>query len=386
MLMKKLILTAILALLITAGTYAQNATVIQLTAIGGLKFDVPRFTVKPGAKIKIVYTNGDDMSHNLVITKPGARLEVVNAALNLDEHGPEMSFIPKSAQVLWSVPVLSPTQVKTLEFIAPKQVGVYPYVCTFPGHGFTMFGAMYVSADGKMPDIKNDPNVSPSAKKDAEEKSMNMAMDHSVHQMKNMEVKPLHPYQPVPPYLYRGFMEDASPAAIAVCLPQDLAYCWDAGTCRLRYAWAGGFVDNTTLWKGHGDATSKILGTIFYRDNTGYPIRIGNADDIPVAKFKGYRLVNKYPEFHYTLNGADVYELIQPRTDGNGLTRTFRINTNKTVWFVKNMGESDSNIFESSAGKWEGDKLKLTAKDAKEFTISMTNYSLVYNAKRKRKL
>jgi plastocyanin len=386
---KKIISFIIASVLL--GTHAKSqqqepATVIELSAMPGLKFNVARFTVKPGAQIKIVYTNTDDMSHNLLITKPGARLDVVNQALKLDENGPAMNYIPKSAQVLWSIPVLSPNQTKTLTFIAPKQAGVYPYVCTYPGHGFTMYGAMYVSADGKMPDLKIDPDIPPSAKNDLPaDKPGVMAMDHPGHQMTAPEPVPLHPYDPVAPYLYRGFMDDASPAAIAVCLPQDLAYCWDAGTCRLRYAWAGGFVDNTILWKGHSDAVSKILGTIFYRDNTVYPLRIGDADVIPTVKYKGYRLVNKYPEFHYTLNGADVYELITPKADGNGLVRTFKISgTDKPVWFVTNPG-SGSEIYEASAGKWDNGKVKLSAKEAVEFSITMTSYALVYDAKRKKK-
>ena len=38
-------------------------------------------------------------------------------------------------------------------------------------------------------------------------------------------------------------MPGAGPAAIAVSLPNDLSYCWDAGSCRLRYAWQGEFLD-----------------------------------------------------------------------------------------------------------------------------------------------
>jgi plastocyanin len=386
---KKIILFIIASLLLVTRAESQqqqSATVIELSAMPGLKFSTSRFTVKPGTQVKIVYTNTDDMSHNLLITKPGTRLDVVNQALKLDENGPAMNYIPKSAQVLWSIPVLSPNQTKTLTFTAPTQVGVYPYVCTYPGHGFTMYGAMYVSADGKMPDLKVDPNIPPSAKTDIPaDKPGAMAMDHSGHQMTAPESVPLHPYQPIAPYLYRGFMDDASPAAIAVCLPQDLAYCWDAGTCKLRYAWAGGFVDNTALWKGHSDAVSKILGTIFYRDNTVYPIRIGDVNATPTVKYKGYRLINKYPEFHYTVNGADVYELIKPKTDGNGLVRTFKISgTDKPVWFVTNPG-SGSEVYETSAGKWDNGRVQLSAMEAAEFSITITSYTLVYDAKRKKK-
>jgi plastocyanin len=123
---KKIIPFIIAAALLTSRAESQqqqSVTVIELSAMPGLKFNISRFTVKPGTQVKIVYTNTDDMSHNLLITKPGTRLDVVNQALKLDENGPAMNFIPKSSQVLWSIPVLSPNQTKTLTFTAPKQAG-----------------------------------------------------------------------------------------------------------------------------------------------------------------------------------------------------------------------------------------------------------------------
>ncbi|WP_255484572.1 plastocyanin/azurin family copper-binding protein [Pedobacter sp. AK017] len=356
-----------------------GVTEVTLKVMPGLQFDVVRFTVKPGALVKLSFTNTDDMSHNLLITKPGKRLAVVNAALQLEEKGPAMNYIPKSSDVLWSVPILSPEQTKSLSFKAPLQAGAYPYVCTYPGHGFVMYGVMYVNAEGKMPELKNDPNIPPARQED----KLADAGKHDIHHAHQQEMpKADHPYATVPPYLYRIFMEDASPAAIAVSLPQNLSYCWDAGVCRLRYAWKGGFVDNTALWKGHADATAKIIGTIFYRDKTTYPLRVGDPDAIPVTEYKGYRLVDKYPEFHYTLNGIDVYELILPKEDGKGLVRKFRIpDANKEVWFAANLHD-EAVTYEASAGNWDHEKLRLNPQQAREFTLIMTSYPLVYSRKK----
>lgn len=364
----------------------QPAKAIELKVLPGLQYDVVRFTVKPGAAVKLNFTNTDDMSHNLLITRPGTRLNVVNAALALEEKGPAMNYVPKSADVLWSIPVVSPDQTKSLAFKAPEKPGAYPYVCTFPGHGFVMYGVMYVNADGKMPDIKTDPNIPASRQEDqvAASGSHDMHNQHDMHKMPEPKKVPSnHPYTPVPPYLYRIFMEDAGPAAIAVSLPQDLSYCWDAGLCRLRYAWKGGFVDNTIIWKGHADAVAKIAGSIFYREITTSPLRIGRPDEIPVADYKGYRLVNKYPEFHYTLNGTDVYELILPKEDGKGLIRKFRIpDAPKTVWLACGLG-NESETYEASSGVWEKDKLKLSPQQARDFSVTITSYPLVYNKKRR---
>ena len=132
----------------------------------GLQYDVVRFKVKPGSKVKITLNNISDMSHNLLITKPGTRENVVNTALKLAEKGPQMDYIPEIDEVLWSIPVISPGQTKSVSFTAPAQSGVYPYVCTYPGHGFVMYGAMYVTPDETLPDIRNDLNIPESRRQD----------------------------------------------------------------------------------------------------------------------------------------------------------------------------------------------------------------------------
>ena len=356
--------------------------VININAISGMQFDVVRFNVKPGAKVRINFTNADDMSHNFLVTKPGTRLDVVNEALKLEEKGPEMNYIPKSANVLWSIPVVSTNQSATLSFLAPSKSGAYPYVCTYPGHGFIMYGVMYVSNETAMPDLKTDQNIPPGRR---EEKSVQVTGAPAMSGDPNAKIHHAnHPYENVPPFLYRIFMDDSGPASIAVSLPQDISYCWDAGSCRLRYAWSGGFLDNTAIWKGHIDANAKILGSIFYRESTEYPIVIGKEDEAPVAEFKGYRLVDKYPEFHYQLNGIDVYELIKPKEDGKGLVRNFRVpDAGNTVWFTSK-STNGSVTYSSSAGEWIDGKLKLSPEQARQFSITMTNYSLVFNTRKKK--
>src|SRR6187455_2359178 len=74
---------------------------IEINAIAGLKFDLARIKVKPGERIKLTLTNADEMDHNLVITKPGARLEVVEASNKLRENGPKQHYVPVSDKVLW---------------------------------------------------------------------------------------------------------------------------------------------------------------------------------------------------------------------------------------------------------------------------------------------
>jgi azurin len=141
-------------------------TTINIKARIDLQFDTVRFKVKPGSNVMLTLVNGSDMSHNLLITKPGSRLDVVNAALKLAEKGPEMDYIPVMDEVLWSIPIVSPGQTKSVSFTAPAQSGVYPYVCTYPGHGYVMYGAMYVTTDENLPEINNDLNIPESRRHD----------------------------------------------------------------------------------------------------------------------------------------------------------------------------------------------------------------------------
>jgi len=380
---------------------AQKTTGIRsiiIETVDGLQYDVVRFKVKPGEKVKITLKNVSDMNHNLLIVKPGARLKVINAALQLAEKGPQMDYIPKVSDVLWSIPLISTGQTKSVTFTAPSKPGVYPYVCTFPGHGFVMYGAMYVMQEGTMPDITKDKNI-PELRRKEDTKNKNdkvgkVIKDNKVQEKKEMPadmhteshemaVSP-HPYVLTPPYLYHAFLDGVSPAAIAVNLPQELSYCWDNETCRLSLAWKGDFVDMADLWKGHFNASAKILGDIFFRDHTDFPIRLGEKATVPNdVKYKGYRLMNEYPEFHYTLNGIDVYELIREKPDGNGLVRSFQIpHVEQTVWFFTDK-EEDAIEYEFSAGKWKDGKLEVSPEEAREFTITMTSYYLAYKYKKR---
>jgi len=348
---------------------------IHLKAMIDLQYDVVRFKVKPGSNVTLTLTNVSDMSHNLLITKPGSRLSVVDTALKLAEKGPQMDYIPMTDDVLWSIPIVAPGQTKSVSFTAPAQAGVYPYVCTYPGHGYTMYGAMYVTTDENLPEIKNDLNVPESRRLDD-----STAGKEIVHTEHSTLASP-HPYPLVPPYFYHAYIEGASPDAIAVHLPGDLSYAWDAGSCSLRFAWTGGFLDMSDLWKGHFNASAKILGDIFYRDNTEHPFRLGANAAIPKIEYKGYRLVQRYPEFHYTLNGTDVYELIRPKTDSLGLIREFRIpHADQKIWFFANR-EDDAIEYEFTAGRYNNKKLELSPAEAKVFTITMTSYYLAYKKK-----
>ena len=218
-----------------------------------------------------------------------------------------------------------------------------------------MYGAMYVTKkqETDLPPLISDDNL-PDLVRD---------------QAKNVK---LHAYPAEPPYWYRIFLRDSGPASIAVALPDGQNYCWDAGACRLRYAWRGGFVNPMPHWATNGDGFAEVKGPVYYRSAPYFPLRFGDEKKIPSeVRFRGYNVVGGLPEFHYQVNGADVRELIKTGANKNGLEATFKITGTKgPVYFV-----SDPNggaTIASDAGTVTGGVLKVPAAKAKEFTVSFT--------------
>lgn len=354
--MKKIVAAGLLVALCglkVPAALAQDTT-LTIRAVEGLKFDVPRFMVRPGTRINLTLDNYDDMAHNLVVTLPGARLRVVNTSLALGDQAVKLNYVPRTPDVVAHTPVVEPGKAEKISFKLDQE-GVYSYVCTYPGHGFVMYGAIYVTRrPATVPALDKDPNVAANRKDD-------MA-GHAHH-------KPNHPYELKYPAVYRTFMPDSGPASIAVGLTPQQAYCWDAGSCRLRYAWTGGFIDQTDHWDGNGKKPTHVLGDVYFRDQGGFPIRLGTASHLPEIKFKGYRLINRYPEFRYLVNGIEVREMIKPLASGRGLVRHFTLGpVSGPVYFVCKSG--DGVKYRPSVGKIQDGLVRLPV-GTKSFTLTM---------------
>jgi glucose/arabinose dehydrogenase/azurin len=124
-----------------------NGTVdqtVSVQGVEGLKFSLPAFEVKPGARVKLDFANTSDMLHNLVIVRPGTGTTVGEAALRLGLDGQKLDYVPRSDDVLYHTALLEPQKVESIYFVAPTTPGEYQYVCTFPGHYLTMQGTMRV--------------------------------------------------------------------------------------------------------------------------------------------------------------------------------------------------------------------------------------------------
>ena len=96
----------LLAALPIAVRAAGAPEVIRIGTLPGLRFDTASFSVRPGAQVELVFSNNDEMLHNLVVVKSGTREAVVQAALVLGAGATERNYVPDSTDVLWATPIV----------------------------------------------------------------------------------------------------------------------------------------------------------------------------------------------------------------------------------------------------------------------------------------
>jgi putative heme-binding domain-containing protein len=121
------------------------------TLFDQMSFDKERMAVQAGKPVEFVFENTDIMPHNFVIVTPG-NLEKVGMAAEAFATSPGAAarqYVPDMPPgvILLKSKLLQTRQVEQLKFTAPKEPGIYPYVCTYPGHWRRMHGALYVVPD-----------------------------------------------------------------------------------------------------------------------------------------------------------------------------------------------------------------------------------------------
>ena len=323
---------------------------VKLKMRDGLRFEPPRFEAKPGEALVIEIENGDttDLTHNFLLLRPGTRETVVMAALALAEKGPAQEFIPASADILVHSQVLAPDGSAKITLTVPSEPGIYPYVCTFPGHGMIMYGALYAGVTP--PPLDKDPNIPPTA-----------AQATVAGAGKR-------------PFAQRIFMPESGPAAIAVALIGSQNVCWDAGQCRLRYAWQGGFIDASANWAGNGMVLPVVpTKPWWHAPKDDFPLRFGAADSAaPTPKFLGYAATPTGPIFHYRAGETEVFEQVIPAAGRPGIAVRLQIPRAKGPVFYRAANDENSK-WTSSVGTWNGSVLTLTPAQAADVTLTLTS-------------
>jgi plastocyanin len=140
----------LLAGIFATGAFAadvENITIRTLPA--QMRYDVSELELRPGQKVKLTFQNDDEMPHNICFFLPGTDvIAVANKQMEKPEEALKRNWLPVDERMwLHSKPV-DPKQSDHLEFTVPEEPGVYPYVCTFPGHAAIMNGKLNVTKPG----------------------------------------------------------------------------------------------------------------------------------------------------------------------------------------------------------------------------------------------
>lgn len=174
------------------------------------------------------------------------------------------------------------------------------------------------------------------------------------------------PVQAKRPQIQRIFMPNAGPAAIAVALDEQVSLCWDAGECRFRYAWSGGFIDGYPYWQGNGSSLATIVGTVRYTEKASPFKQLGDVE------FLGYRVEKDLPILRYRVGQMKITETFASLPNAGGLSRTFTISPTPSKALELDFSTDDKVEFTSDKGKWSGSKLTLQPAEVSQFTINLS--------------
>lgn len=108
-----------------------------------MKFDKELFKVKAGEPVKMTFINvgelpKESMGHNVVILHPETDVHAFGgeAIKFMDNEYIPITF---ASSIIAHTKLLGPGETDVIEFTLPEP-GVYPYLCSFPGHYGIMQG------------------------------------------------------------------------------------------------------------------------------------------------------------------------------------------------------------------------------------------------------
>ncbi len=149
------------------------------------------------------------------------------------------------------------------------------------------------------------------------------------------------------PILFGTFMRDVSPRTIAVGLPENVHYAWDAEHARLAKAWRGGFMDAEGTWRGRAGQLERPEGRSTLQMPAGPAIAVlstrdeawpspFNRDAAGIRngawRFAGTtRDRDRRPAFNSELDGVRITETPIPRLaeGGTRLVRRFTVGSDE---------------------------------------------------------
>ena len=127
-----------LTLGLAAGAYAQTPRVVTMTGTDSMKFSVTAIEAKPGEALTVKLVSQGAlpkvaMAHNFVLLAAKTDAAAFSTAA---ASARATDFIPpaQKAQVLAATKLAGAGETVEVTFNAPKEPGVYTYICSFPGH------------------------------------------------------------------------------------------------------------------------------------------------------------------------------------------------------------------------------------------------------------
>ncbi|NOY00717.1 MAG: hypothetical protein GXP30_13460 [Verrucomicrobia bacterium] len=381
---------------------AADPYVITIGVVPGqLRYDVIEFEVIAGSQMVVTFDNNGLMPHNLLFTQPGKAMNVVNLAMAMGADGYTQGYVPENDQVLTSVGLMEAGQKQTIEFVAPSEVGVYQFVCTFPGHGNIMQGVMKVLAAGselkkplrrkvakvaKQEGPPNDGSGLNALPMGSREKPLVMRT-FMPNPIRVRSVFPNHgrgkatpAYSPNTGHDVDGYIDAGIgfPAAVGVSYGKGLSVCWDTTECRFMYAWRDGFLNMENYWgAGTGDRRKsfdyvpRLNGRLVFLAEEASPLAL-TPGVFGAPQYKGFRLrKDGVPEFLYSVGSVLVAESIEPGSVAGEIRWHFSIK-HAPAGVMLGFGEKMKSRIKTTDGKWNGVVLTINNGAEKDFTLLLT--------------
>jgi len=170
------------------------------------------------------------------------------------------------------------------------------------------------------------------------------------------------------PYIQRIFLKGSGPAAIAIFVNRDLAVCWDAGATRLRYIWESKGYNPFAHWNGNGSRYPKMEGQTVYTESQG--LTISGIENQTTRQFHGYKIINGFPEFNYSIGQVNITEYVHSNSDRN-ILRKFTI-TGAHQGITLNLGEQNQTTASTSSGTISDNTLTLAGAETINFTLTLS--------------
>jgi len=176
------------------------------------------------------------------------------------------------------------------------------------------------------------------------------------------------------PIVQRTFMPESYPGSFAITFPNGPGVCFDPVRGGINFVWDGDFVDLRPRWLTKQGEPPRIFGKVFYREKAWQPLREGAPTRDSEFRFRGYALKAGGPEFHYQIDGRDIFEAISANAQGTGITRRFRVGAGAGPLWISLEPQTDAEIALTGLVR-DGDHATFASASAGEFTIEIRRKS-----------